>query len=81
MRRRRRLTYLAVARRFRDRTAPLLEPGDPKWQERLGERKSFDELYELQSGTGANLKAGIVVLAPLLASLTGLHRRLTGAQP
>lgn len=66
------LTYVAVARRFRDRLVPLVQPTADTWQARLGQRKSFDELYELQSGTGANLKAAVVALTPLLASLTGL---------
>ncbi len=66
------LTYVAVAHRFRDRLVPLVQPTSPIWQARLGERKSFEELYELQAGTGANLKASVVALTPLLASLTGL---------
>jgi hypothetical protein len=66
------LTYVAVARRFRDRIVPLVQPTADNWQTRLQERKSFDELYELQSGTGTNLKASVVALTPLLASLTGL---------
>jgi hypothetical protein len=66
------ITFQAAGRKLRDTIVPMLEPGDPGWQARLTERKSFEDLLELQVTTAANLRVGIAALSPLLASVTGL---------
>ena len=67
------VTLRAVGVRFRDKLVPMVEPSDmDAWSKRLGERRAFEDLLNLQAGAGANLKAGIVALTPLLATLTSL---------
>lgn len=66
------LTFLAVGRNFRERFFPPVAPDDDAWSDRLGQRRTFDEMLDLSSSTGATFKASVAALSPLIASLLAL---------
>ncbi len=65
-------TMLASGGALRDRIAPLLPPGDPGFEGRLGLRDRLDGFLGLDVAAGVTLRTGIAILSPLLGSLVSL---------
>lgn len=62
-----------LGRDLRDRSLPPApEKGAAGWSSWLSERRALDELLGINAGTAASLRTGLVILAPLSASLVGL---------
>jgi hypothetical protein len=69
-------TYARARTLGRDLRERCLPPppaaGSAGWSSWLSERKALDELLGIHAGTAASLRTGLVILAPLSASLIGL---------
>jgi len=65
-------TMLASGGALRERIAPLLPPGDPGFEGRLGLRDRIDSFLGLDVAATVSLRAAIAILSPLLGSLVSL---------
>ena len=72
------LTMLQVGGKLRDRIAPTLEVGDPGFGDRLDERARLDHSLGLDVPAGVRFRGAVVILGPLLGSLTSLIPELGG---
>lgn len=74
------LTLRSIVTKFRDKVVPMADlpanPSDPNgfdpWQKRVGQRQAFADAVGPSAALSTSLTTAIVVLTPLLASLTGL---------
>lgn len=62
---------LHVGRSWRDTLLPVQAPTSTGWQKRYEQRTAFEDLLGLQIDTVSSLRAGVVILAPLAAAITG----------
>jgi len=62
---------LNVGRCWRDSVFPVLAPTSTGWRERYEQRTTFEELLGLHIDTASSLRAGVVILTPLAAAITG----------
>jgi hypothetical protein len=66
------LTMLETASRIRDHFVPLPPITNPKWTEAVSKRTTLETVLAMNVGANASFRAGLSILTPLLASLTGL---------
>jgi|SRR5215207_476735 len=74
------LTLRSIVTEFRDKVVPMadlpVDPNDPNgfdpWEKRVGQRQAFADAVGPSAALSTSLTTAIVVLTPLLASLTGL---------
>ena len=72
------LTMLEAGTRIRDRIAPLFEVGDPGFLDRLDERDRIAHYLGLDVPVSVRFRGAVVILGPLLGSLTSLIPELSG---
>ena len=66
------LTRTEIGGRIRNAALPLIPLNDTDWADRMQQRELLGRLLELDRGMFGQFRAGVAILAPLLASLVGL---------
>jgi hypothetical protein len=72
------LTMLEAGGKLRDRIAPMLEVGKPDFGDRLDDRARLDHFLGLDVPPSVRFRGAVVILGPLLGSLTSLIPELGG---
>lgn len=72
------LALLQTGRDLRDRSAPLLAPGEPDFEAVIAKRKTLTDLLGLEISASTSFRVGATILSPLFAALISLLPKLGG---